>query len=462
MKRLILISFLILSLLAPISIIGAPTTFQNTDLTVYSSAQESFVSQGDEWKYYLWLNFTAPGSPTPFLILAHSIINGAATNYARLNNTGSDSESYIGYTAMEFLYTDDYYSFNTMAVRNYSGSQNLALSHHATAAQPIYSRKARIMAIQLSEYNHYYFAQNETQGSTSGASWLNQTILNFEVNSTNYGYHLFIVSSELRAAAFGGHRVNLRQNGGSPEEISFMNFTPNSISTTNPYTIKVKNLVAANYSLTTEFCNFGASTTLINRSRIFVLSLRGFTPDLHYIYEESESVSQSTTTTHALKVNSTYSPFKTGTYLFLGSHERNCSSAHGIEIFSYNETYQTSNNRIWNTGEQFQNYGFMKPEILNSSMSNLGYNISFARIGASGTGEIRRARIFVWLPQYWLPITRGAYNVKYIIGLVGLILMVAAPTYGVWEVKHEKNYYGLMSALIIFIIGYAFVVCWLV
>jgi len=60
------------------------------------------------------------------------------------------------------------------------------------------------------------------------------------------------------------------------------------------------------------------------------------------------------------------------------------------------------------------------------------------------------------------PYDRSAgYNIRYIFGLVGLAIMVIAPTYSIWEIKKNKNYMAIISAFVLVCIGYAFVLVWL-
>jgi len=53
------------------------------------------------------------------------------------------------------------------------------------------------------------------------------------------------------------------------------------------------------------------------------------------------------------------------------------------------------------------------------------------------------------------------YNIRYIFGLIGLAMIVIAPTYGIWEIKNNKNYMAILTAFVLAAIGYAFVVVWL-
>ena len=56
----------------------------------------------------------------------------------------------------------------------------------------------------------------------------------------------------------------------------------------------------------------------------------------------------------------------------------------------------------------------------------------------------------------------AAYNIRHIFGLLGLAIMIITPTYTVWEIKKNKNYMALITAFILFAIGYAFVLVWLI
>jgi len=62
--------------------------------------------------------------------------------------------------------------------------------------------------------------------------------------------------------------------------------------------------------------------------------------------------------------------------------------------------------------------------------------------------------IFFQAPEY-------VFNIRYIFGLIGLAMIIVAPTYGIWEIRKNKNYMAIITAFVLAAIGYAFVVVWL-
>jgi len=56
----------------------------------------------------------------------------------------------------------------------------------------------------------------------------------------------------------------------------------------------------------------------------------------------------------------------------------------------------------------------------------------------------------------------GAFPVRLAMGLIGLLLMILSPTLTVREVYQHKNYDFLVIGIVIFCIGYAFTIAWLV
>jgi len=60
------------------------------------------------------------------------------------------------------------------------------------------------------------------------------------------------------------------------------------------------------------------------------------------------------------------------------------------------------------------------------------------------------------------PTRESYYNIRYIFGLIGLAMIVIAPTYSIWDIKKNKNYMSIITAFVLAAIGYAFVVVWLV
>lgn len=76
--------------------------------------------------------------------------------------------------------------------------------------------------------------------------------------------------------------------------------------------------------------------------------------------------------------------------------------------------------------------------------SNMMRNITYAYFNVTGLMQKPRT-----------------YHIRHLIGLLGLTIMIATPTYVIWEVKRNKNYMALATALILFAIGYAFILVWL-
>jgi len=109
------------------------------------------------------------------------------------------------------------------------------------------------------------------------------------------------------------------------------------------------------------------------------------------------------------------------------------------------------------------------PTLANADLSMINnLEMCFTAYSATGTGanidfDYFFLNVTADAPYVPPPYDRAAgYNIRYILGLIGLAMIIIAPTYSIWEIKKNKNYLAIITAFVLAAIGYAFVVVWLV
>lgn len=363
-------------------------SYENTTykLQYYNSSDGGSSSNSATYSDKVILTFT-PSLTGYYLVIASAELRGSSNAYDVRVRMTIDGTTYANPTWQPDE-ANMWESFFTSKVINLgSGSHTIRIQYSSeNSAQTVTIRRARIMALKLSD-----FENNEAENEQTVTSGTYVDIVTRTFTPSTAGVYLILATAEVEAASTSNSiYTRLQIDGVAKDEMITEG------ETTTDYEVfaahNVTTLSAASHTIKIQASRGGFGTMYIRRARITAVRLSDY-----YDYQTggSEGVSTTSSTNWVDKTALTFTPSAAGSYLIVATAKINLNTATNGYQPAVNFTIDGTEYGYWQAGLSATTDYLTFAAMVNASLSATSHTlkIAYRTTSASYAANIRDARI---------------------------------------------------------------------
>jgi hypothetical protein len=370
---------------------GVYMTFRSYENTTYklqyynSSDGESSLNSGTYTDKVI-LTFT-PSLTGYYLVIASAELRGSSNAWHVRVQMTIDGTTYANPTWQPDE-ANMWESFFTSKVINLgSGSHTIRIQYSSeNSAQTVTIRRARIMALRLSD-----FESNEAETQQTVTSGTYADIVTKTFTPSTAGVYLIVATAEVEAASTSNSLyTRLQIDGVAKDEMITEGETNTDYEVFAAH--NVTTLSAASHTIKIQARREGFGTMYIRRARITVVRLSDY---YDYHTSGSEGLSSMSSTNWQDKTVLTFTPSTAGNYLIIASAKINLNTATNGYQPAINFTIDGTEYGYWQAGLSAPTDYLAFATMINASLSAASHTlkIAYRTTSATYTAYIRDARI---------------------------------------------------------------------
>lgn len=363
-------------------------SYENTScsLQYYDSSNGESSTTSGTYSDKVILTFT-PSLTGYYLVIASAELRGSSNSYNVRVRMTIDGTTYANPTWQPDE-ANMWESFFTSKVVNLgSGSHTIRIQYSSeNSAQTVTIRRARIMALRLSDFESNEAETQQTVTSGTYADIVTKTFTPFTA-----GVYLIVATAEVEAASTSNSLyTRLQIDGVAKDEMITEG------ETTTDYEVfaahNVTTLSAASHTIKIQASREGFGTMYVRRARITVVRLSDY---YDYHTSGSEGLSSTSSTNWVDKTVLTFTPSSVGNYLIMASAKINLNTALNGYQPAIDFTIDGIEYGYWQAGLSASTDYLAFATMINASLSAASHTlkIAYRTTSATYTAYIRDARI---------------------------------------------------------------------
>jgi hypothetical protein len=363
-------------------------SYENTScsLQYYNSSDGESSTTSGTYSDKVVLTFT-PSLTGYYLVIASAELRGSSNSYNVRVQMTIDGTTYANPTWQPDE-ANMWESFFTSKVVNLgSGSHTIRIQYSSeNSAQTVTIRRARIMALRLSD-----FESNEAETQQTVTSGTYADIVTKTFTPSTAGVYLIVATAEVEAASTSDSiYTRLQIDGVAKDEMITEG------ETTTDYEVfaahNVTTLSAASHTIKIQASRGGFGTMYIRRARITAVRLSDY---YDYYASGSEGLSSTSLTSWQDKTVLTFTPSTAGNYLIMATAKINLNTATNGYQPAIDFTIDGIEYGFWQAGLSASSDYLTFATMINASLSAASHTlrIAYRTTSATYTANIRDARI---------------------------------------------------------------------